>query len=241
MPRLVLRFEGAPLKEIRVGKRAVTIGRAPDNDLPIDNPAVSGHHARVYPEAGHLVIEDLDSLNGTFVNSQRVKRITLCDGDAIGIGKHDIIVDERQDSPFEQGSAEKVRVPKVQETMVLDTKERRELLQQVMAFGERAQVAPGRVRVASLAVFAGKAEEKEYLLSSKLTVIGKSKMATVRLRGWFAPQVAAQINRHEDGYYIGRGSRIPKVNGDFISAPTKLGDGDVIEVGGVSLRFFYRD
>lgn len=239
MPRLVLRFGGAPLKEVRVGKRAVTIGRAPDNDLPIDNPAVSGHHARVYPEAGHLVIEDLDSLNGTFVNSQRVKRITLRDGDAIGIGKHDIIVDERQDAPFEQGSVEKLRTPKVQETMVLDTKERRDLLQQVLALGERAQM--GRVRVASLAVFAGKAEQKEYLLSSKLTVIGKSKMATVRLLGWFAPQVAAQINRHEDGYYIGRGSRIPKVNGELISAPTKLGDGDVIEVGGVSLRFFYRD
>jgi len=72
-------------------------------------------------------------------------------------------------------------------------------------------------------------------------VIGNSNMATVRLRGWFAPDVAAQINKHEDGYYLGRGERVPKINGASINGLTKLNDGDVIEVGRVRLNFVYRD
>ena len=50
MSRLVLKFEGAELKEVPLGTRPVTIGRAPDNDIPIDNLAVSNYHARVYVE-----------------------------------------------------------------------------------------------------------------------------------------------------------------------------------------------
>jgi hypothetical protein len=78
-------------------------------------------------------------------------------------------------------------------------------------------------------------------MSGKLIVIGHSKMATVRLRGWFLPAVAAQINKHEDGYYLGRGDRVPTLNGVKIHGLTKLKDGDVIDVSGVRLTFLYRD
>ena len=88
MSRLVLKFENAALKEVPLGTRPVTIGRAPDNDIPIDNLAVSNYHARVYVEAGSLVVEDLNSLNGSFLNDIRVERAMLKDGDAILIGKH---------------------------------------------------------------------------------------------------------------------------------------------------------
>ena len=87
----------------------------------------------------------------------------------------------------------------------------------------------------------GRTDQKEYRVSGKLTVIGHSKMATVRLRGWFTPDVAAQINKHDDGYYLGRGDRIPKINGSSIAGPTKLNDGDTIEVGRVRLHFTFRD
>jgi hypothetical protein len=53
--------------------------------------------------------------------------------------------------------------------------------------------------------------------------------------------VAAQINKHEDGYYLGRGDRLPKINGVSISGLTKLNDGDVIDVGRVRLSFLYRE
>ena len=72
-------------------------------------------------------------------------------------------------------------------------------------------------------------------------MIGHSNMATVRLRGWFTPNVAAQINKHEDGYYLGRGDRVPKINGVEIGGLTKLHDGDLIEVGRVRLNFLFRE
>ncbi len=241
MGRLLLKFEDAVLKEVPLGNRPVTVGRAPDNDIPIDNLAVSNYHARVYTEAGRLVIEDLNSLNGTFVNEQRIERAALQDGDTILVGKHHILVDESGDAALPLDTGRKVVAPKVDETMVLDTKQRREMLQQAVAAGERSQLSPSRLRMPALKVVSGKTDQKEYLLSNKLTVIGKSEMATVRLRGWFAPDVAAQINKREDGYYLGRADRVPKVNGQPITGLTRLNDGDLIEVDGVRLNFLYRD
>src|SRR5438094_10520672 len=77
MPKLSLMFDNKIMKEVPVGSRPVTIGRSPDNDLPVDNLAVSNYHAKIYFEACRMVIEDLDSLNGTFVNDLRVERATL--------------------------------------------------------------------------------------------------------------------------------------------------------------------
>jgi pSer/pThr/pTyr-binding forkhead associated (FHA) protein len=241
MARLVLKFEAAALKEVPLGTRPVTIGRAPDNDIPIDNLAVSNYHARVYVEAGSLVIEDLNSLNGSFLNDIRVERAMLKDGDTILIGKHHVVVDQSHDAALPLDAWRKAPAPRVNETMVLDTQERRDLLEQAAAAGERSQLSPDRLRVPTLTVLRGRTNQNEYLLSGKLTVIGHSKMATVRLRGWFTPEIAAQINKHEDGYYLGRGDRIPKVNGIEISGLTKLNDGDLIEVGRVRLNFLFRE
>jgi pSer/pThr/pTyr-binding forkhead associated (FHA) protein len=235
-------FQDKLVKQVPVGSRPIGIGRAPDNDLPVDNLAVSNHHARVYFEGGRLVVEDLDSLNGTFVNDLRVERATLHDGDSIWIGKHHILVDASGDTPAP--SHEPVRktvTPLINETMVLDTKERRNMLQQAAAMGERSQFASGRVKMATLVVVSGKSAQKEYLLTNKLTVIGKSKMATVRLQGWFKPEVAAQINQRDDGYYLGSGDKIPSVNGGPISGPARLKDGDLIEVCGLRLNFVFRE
>jgi hypothetical protein len=241
MSRLVLKFESTALKEVPLGTRPVTIGRAPDNDIQIDNLAVSNYHARVYVEAGSLVVEDLNSLNGSFLNDIRVERAMLKDGDAILIGKHEILVDQAHDSALQLEAWRKAPAPRVNETMILDTEERRKLLEAAVAAGERSQLSPERMRVPTLTVSRGRTDQKEYLMSGKLIVIGHSKMATVRLRGWFTPEVAAQINKHEDGYYLGRGDRIPKINGVSIQGLTKLNDGDVIDVGRVRLNFFYRE
>ena len=242
MSRLVLKFANTTLKEIPLGTRPVTIGRAPDNDIPIDNLAVSNYHARVYVEAGSLVVEDLNSLNGSFLNDIRIERAMLKDGDTILIGKHEILVDQTHDAavPMDAGFR-KAPAPRVNETMVLDTHERRMLLDMAVAAGERSQLAPERMRVPTLTVVRGRTDQKEYRIAGKLTVIGHSKMATVRLRGWFTPEVAAQINKHEDGYYLGRGDRVPKINGISILGLTKLKDGDFIDVGRVRLNFLYRD
>jgi predicted component of type VI protein secretion system len=241
MPKLSLMFDNKLVREVPVGSRPVTIGRAPDNDLSVDNLAVSSYHAKVYFEAGRMVIEDLNSLNGTFVNDLRVERATLHDGDKVHIGKHTIKVDTSGDAPVPWQSGRKAAAPRINETMVLDTKERRQMLQQAAAMGESMQFASTRVKVATLMVLGGNTDQKEYILTNKLTVIGKSLMATVKLKGWFKPQMAAQINQRDDGYFLGPGDKVPSVNGRAIGGPTRLNDGDVIEVSGVKLNFIFRE
>jgi len=213
MSRLVLKYRGAELKDVPVGNRPVTIGRAPDNDISIDNLAVSNYHARVYVEAGSLVVEDLNTLNGSFLNDIRIERAMLKDGDGILIGKHHIVVDLSSEAADVGDPLRKAPAPRMNETMVLDTEERRRMLEQASAAGERSQLSPDRLRVPTLSVARGRTDQKEYRLAGKLTVIGHSEMATVRLRGWFTPSIAAQINKHEDGYYLGRGTSFPSSTG----------------------------
>src|SRR6202050_4777625 len=153
MSKLVLKFETAVLKEVAVGQQEVSIGRSPDNSIVIDNPAISSYHARVFHEDGRLMLQDFGSLNGTFVNGQRVKMVTLKPGDSVGIGKHTIVVTDS----VEVGATKlddatvKLAVPKINETVMLDTKDRREFLRQVAAVGESAQPAPGRMQLPTLA------------------------------------------------------------------------------------------
>jgi pSer/pThr/pTyr-binding forkhead associated (FHA) protein len=241
MAKLSLMFEDKLVKEVPIGNRPVSIGRSPDNDLPVDNLAVSTYHARVYMEAGRLVVEDLNSLNGTFVNDIRVERATLHDGDSIWIGKHHIKVDASGDTAIPWDSGRKAAAPKINETMVLDTKIRRDMLQQAAAMGERSQFSPGRLKMPTLVVLSGKVNQAEYVITSRLTVIGKSPMATVRLQGWFKPKMAAQINQRDDGYYLGTGDQVPTINGTPIQGPVRLNDGDLIEVCGVRLNFIFRE
>jgi len=125
MAKLSLMFDAKLVKEVPIGARPVRIGRSPDNDLVVDNLAVSNDHARVYFESGRLVVEDRGSLNGTFVNDLRIERATLHDGDSIWIGKHHIKVDATGDAPLPYGSPRKQSAPLINETMVLDTKVRR--------------------------------------------------------------------------------------------------------------------
>jgi len=242
MPTLVLKFGNSVLQEVAVGSREVSIGRSPDNGLVIDNPAVSHYHARVFREEERLMLEDFGSLNGTFVNGQRVKMVTLQPGDAVAIGKHTIEVSGSSHVLATSHGEAKPAAPKINETVMLDTKARRDFLQKVAAVGESAQVAPARLKVPTLVVRKGKTSRREYTLSDKLTVIGKSAMASVKLTGWFAPKVAAQVSRRDDqSYYIGAGDKVPSVNGWPITQPKKLSPGDIITVAGVELEFVYRD
>jgi pSer/pThr/pTyr-binding forkhead associated (FHA) protein len=54
----------------------------------VDNPAVSGHHARIFRDDEDVILEDLSSTNGTFVNGQHTTRHALRHGDVVLVGKH---------------------------------------------------------------------------------------------------------------------------------------------------------
>lgn len=65
---------------------ALTIGRGRDNSIVLDDMLVSRQHVRITADADGLVLEDLGSRNGTYVNGRRVERTHLSEGDRIGIG-----------------------------------------------------------------------------------------------------------------------------------------------------------
>ena len=83
----------SPLKVLRQGY--LTIGRAPDNDLIINDPTISSHHARIYTYLTVSYIEDLDSTNGTYVDGKRVKKHVLRPGNVISLGGHELILEDQ--------------------------------------------------------------------------------------------------------------------------------------------------
>jgi hypothetical protein len=75
----------------------LTIGRSPHSDLFLDDVTVSRHHARVLHDDRGFLVEDLNSLNGTYVNRRRIERHRLFDGDEVQIGKFKLAFLERND------------------------------------------------------------------------------------------------------------------------------------------------
>jgi len=91
-PELAVTFAGKTLERHPMVMDLVTIGRAPGNDIRIDNLGVSRQHAALKLQEGRYVLEDLGSSNGTFVNGERVAGPReLADGDQITIVKHTIL------------------------------------------------------------------------------------------------------------------------------------------------------
>lgn len=80
------RQEGVLVQEVAVGEEPLVAGRAEDAGLRLDSPIVSREHARLTRRDGVLIVEDLDSANGTFVEGKRVERATLADGARVVVG-----------------------------------------------------------------------------------------------------------------------------------------------------------
>jgi pSer/pThr/pTyr-binding forkhead associated (FHA) protein len=110
MARLILSLDGQVLAEYNMSKERYTIGRLPDNDVRIDNPAVSGHHSLIINILNDSFLEDLNSTNGTYVNGKLIKKHALQHGDVITIGHHQLRFSDQQTSDNEQDEFEKTMV-----------------------------------------------------------------------------------------------------------------------------------
>ena len=270
MAKLYLKFEDRVIQEVLLSVGEITIGRQPDNLLRIDNPAVSGHHARVYREGDHYVLQDTESFNGTYVNNHRIRKVILNDGDEALIGKHTIeFRDQRTaDTPTQnrtvdgamarQAQVEQAKLPQLDRTVVLDTAKAKEMIAkaaaaasavgpvglQAIGIAERhppVDVVRGvRQTMGTLTIVEGRTDRQYYVLTSELTVIGKSEMAGIRLKKWFAPRVAASIHRAEDSYFIApSGNKVKiRVNDTVVGGGQKqLKAGDVIKVADIKAVF----
>lgn len=110
MARLILSLDSQVLAEYNMSKERYTIGRLPDNDVRIDNPAVSGHHSLIINILNDSFLEDLNSTNGTYVNGKLIKKHALQHGDVITIGHHQLRFSDQQASEPEQDEFEKTMV-----------------------------------------------------------------------------------------------------------------------------------
>jgi type II secretory pathway predicted ATPase ExeA len=94
--RILLASAGKTVVERELRPGRMVIGRTPDNDLQIDSKFISRHHCQIVTQADACVIEDLNSTNGIYVQSKRVRRHNLNDGDVVQVGQHEIMyIDER--------------------------------------------------------------------------------------------------------------------------------------------------
>jgi pSer/pThr/pTyr-binding forkhead associated (FHA) protein len=250
MAKLVLKLEGVVQKELPLLEATVTVGRLADNTLQIDNPAVSGHHCRIVLDQQEYFVEDNNSTNGTYVNGHRVTRTQLKNGDELMIGKHTVVFeDAAEDSGHITLSG---ALPRSDTTMVLDTRKAQEILNPKPPAAPAPSAAPAAAapaaaakdRVGTLTVLDGKTDQNQYVLSGKLTMIGKSDMATIKLKGMFAPKAAAVINRREGKYFLAAAEKSVKVsiNDSPLDGPHhEIADGDIIEIAGVKMAFAYNE
>jgi hypothetical protein len=237
MARIILKFKELVLKDFSLQDGGKTIGRAPGNDVVLENLLVSGHHARIDQAGGDYILTDLQSKNGTHVNGARITTAKLKHGDQILVGKHTLV--------FELDAAQ---VSAADEDMVEAT-----------MFVESAGVASGQPP-AKAAPGAGTAARPttaepsgilsyltggkgDYELTKKLVKMGKGEEADIQIGGFLTPKVAATISRRPTGNHITSmtGRVKVRVNGSPVEGSQRLEEFDKIEVGAVVLQFYFRN
>ena len=87
MPRLIVTPESGGKTVYEMTDELITLGRAPDNIIQIEDQSVSGHHAQLFSSGEVYRLKDLNSTNGTRVNGQAITEVTLRIGDRLRFGK----------------------------------------------------------------------------------------------------------------------------------------------------------
>jgi len=217
---LLVKLHGQGARHIELTDETLTIGRKADNTLAIEDPAISGHHARIVKVQAVFFLEDLMSTNGTTINGRTITRHQLRDADVITIGQHRLV--------FQENTAASTAPPApfvdLDRTTVLRGTDR----------------TPNRPTLtAKVLIVAGKTDRSEYPLTKQVNVIGSRDGAVIRLTGWFAPKSAATIARRGHTYSISpsQSTKSLLVNGTNVVGQQDLKDGDQIEVAGVKLTF----
>jgi len=252
--KLVLSLNSAVLREYPLTRERTTIGRRPENEIHIDNLAVSGQHALIITILNDSFLEDLGSTNGTYVNGRLVKKHALQHGDVITVGKHELRYINEQasthDSDFEKTMI--IRPGLVaQPPPVARHGGAAAALAERPSSATHASTAPShqaaaahavspvpvpvpspsdiQLPLAKVQVLNGPAAGKELELKKALTTLGKPGV-----------QVAV-ITRRTHGYFITQveGPR-PLVNGQPIGAQAHpLLENDVVELAGVKMEFSF--
>lgn len=235
MAKIILSFDGTTIKEFELDQEIVTIGRKPDNDIHVDNLAVSGTHAKILTILNDSFIEDLNSTNGTLINGKRITKHALSNGDKVQIGKH-VLEYVNEAAEADEGEFEKTMIirPDANEKVSAEDKGKLEksigkIASELASAGAAGSEGPAE---AHLQLLSGTNSGKELKLTKILTTLGKPGV-----------QVAA-ITRRPLGYFLivvdaGKEGKRPLVNDKEVGTQAHpLIDNDVIEVAGVKMGFY---
>ncbi|MFT5132000.1 MAG: pSer/pThr/pTyr-binding forkhead associated (FHA) protein [Gammaproteobacteria bacterium] len=234
MAKLVLSLNGVVQGEYQLDKERLSIGRKADNDIPIDNLAVSGKHALVITILDDSFLEDLGSTNGSYVNGKLIKKHALKDGDVIAIGKHEMkYVNElatADDDEFEKTMI--IKPGSASAAVAAAQAAEKAVARAVPAASSMPAPSGGGMPLGRLTVLNGPIAGKELELTKALITLGKP-----------GTQVAV-ISRRPQGYFLthiesdGDGKRYPMVNGEPIGPKAyQLKDSDLIELAGIKMEF----
>jgi pSer/pThr/pTyr-binding forkhead associated (FHA) protein len=233
---LIFKFKGEQIRKyVLKHDKQLMIGRLPDNDIVIENDAVSGKHAVIIPKDDEYYIEDLNSTNGTFVNKKKINSHMLKDEDIITIGKHELVF-----CIYEKCTMEETLLPydygtsySTDATMALDTSKIRKNAPQ----GVNPN-SPSAVNNNAFLSFI-KGGQGNVLIENKGIKIGKDPDSDILLKGFMIGRTTVIISNTGGGYYLSyRGdSKKARVNGKIINNITQLSDSDVIEIGSIKLIF----
>ena len=235
MPVLTLKFKNEVIKDYRLEKgQSMTIGRRSDNNMVIENLAVSGNHAKIDSVGDGFVLTDLQSKNGSFVNDDLIASHWLKPGDLITIGKHTIV--------FNYTGGEKIpdeKTGNMNQTMALRSDKYKEMLAKNVPNGAEEFVAEKGPSGALSFLTGG---EGEITLDKKITKIGKAPTNDIVAKGFSVGKVSATISKRPDGYFFNyvEGAK-PKINGKAIDKSVKLNDFDTIEIGSIKMNFVVKD
>lgn len=247
MAKLTIKFKGALIKEMPLEKKVTTIGRAHTNDIILDSLVVSGAHARIVNEGGRYFIEDNNSTNGTFLGGRRITKSPLTHNAQIVIGEHTLqFIHPASAVEDADATVVNLKAPAADATMMIDTRKARAgaaVEPAATATAPHPAIAPKAEIVGGFTVIEGSTDQREYELLQRVTTIGKADSAEIKLKGLFAPKVAALVNRTRDGYYLSpaSGEKHPVVNGKYIAAAVLLKNLDLVEVAGLKLQFYIKD
>ncbi|MCP4582583.1 MAG: FHA domain-containing protein [candidate division Zixibacteria bacterium] len=225
MPEIIVKFEEKIIEKFITEKRRVTVGRTPDNDIVLENRAISRRHAIIEFSEDQTIIMDNESLNGTFVNSRKINEEVLKNDDIITIGKYSLVYhkeEERDSNVFGMDG-----------TMVLQTKKQKEMI----AKDKKAKELTSEAGCSILLGEVG-AEQDKYPLAHSVVTIGRSKMANIKAKGWLLSGVQAKVVKNGEDFWIvnlGRKGK-SKVNGEPIENSLLRND-DIIQVGKTVFRF----
>lgn len=213
MPELILKLGDNVLHTYVFDKEVMSIGRSRDNDIVIENLSVSRNHARIRRQGNRYILTDLNSANGTYVNSVRVSKTEVVNNDIVTIGKHQLQFSNQELSEEEIA----VETYSSDQTMLVE-----------------------RAPVGILCVIDGKLKGKEFQLTRFETSVGKASSNDIILGDdWFLSKKQATIRRRGSEFEIEDmgGFRKTKVNGRPVNQPSPLNNGDKIEFGNTRCLF----